>query len=169
MASTTTRSKSRSSDHDTKTQPKRKSESTHTSPTSPSTSTLKKVLPQLKSIKTKTQTTLTSIIDSKEPVNLTPPYGKHSTKSTGMSIEIKKEKIDEVSKTPNSKLSPIALSSPEEDDLCSNDKYDEAQDETPKQQTECKSQQQITLPVKPTTQQQTLSPEVQNLDAGVEH
>ena len=96
MASLSTRSKTRTSDHDTTSHQKRKSVSNHNSPTAPNTSTLKKSPSQATSIKTKTQSLITSTTAPKEQSTLTPSYGNLGTKPTGMSKEIKKEKMDEV-------------------------------------------------------------------------
>ena len=118
-----------STDPNINTKTKRKSESTHKSPTTPSTSTLKQS-PIKSPAKPKTQVTLKSI---QEHSKVTQSHDKPRINPTGTTREIKKEKLDETKKTPNSSKETVVLSSPEEDDLYSNEIFHDTPSESQSQ------------------------------------
>ena len=123
MASLSSRVSTRSSTHDTKSNQKRKSNSNHKSPTTPGTSITKTTTISQSQQSLKTQATLPSILESQKASDLTPSHEPSNTKSTRTSKEIKQEKLDNVKPTPNEKQNPIEVSSPNEDELYSMDKY----------------------------------------------
>lgn len=117
MASRSEKRLTRSSDSDTTSQTKRKSSSTHQSPTAPNNTTMKKTDNTTSKTSVKTQTKLTP---SRMAFVKTP-----STDETITSRKIKQEKLDETTKTPSNKSDPISLSSHDEDELYSQDPYEE--------------------------------------------
>ena len=106
---------------------KRKSESTHKSPTNPSTTNAKKSLAKTNIQKSQTQLTLQTI---QEQSKVTPVYGKTNTESIAVTREIKQEKLDVVTKTPDPSNKVVEITTPDENELYSQEPYEETIDFT---------------------------------------
>ena len=130
MPSMSEGSNAKQSGPDSKNQPKRKSSSNHTSPTAPSSTTLKKS-PTRSTAQSKTQSTLKTVSAANSKTKLTSFTSLPGTSSTLVSRKIKQEKLNETSKTPDNKKSPIVLSSPDEDDLYSEEVYKDTKGDAP--------------------------------------
>ena len=126
MVNSTSKPNTRLTTLSTDTTSKRKSESTHKSPTNPSISTAKTTSVKTNSQKSKTQSTLRTI---QEQSNVTPVYSKTNTKST-VTRKVKQEKLDEVPKTPDPSKSAVELTTPDENELYSQEPYEETIDFT---------------------------------------
>ena len=127
MAPPASKPSTRSTDPGATAKTKRKSESTHKSPTTPSISTAKKSPATTNASKPKTQLTLKTI---KEQPKVTPVYNKTSTESTDITREIKKEKLDEAPKTPVPPHGVVEMTTPDEEELYSQEQYKETLDLT---------------------------------------